>query len=104
MLFLTYWKLNESISIKRTQEIAETLTGGELFPPEDVEIIRWDTTPDGWGITLWEADGFEAVNNGLNMWRAAAEDTAFFEKTKTAPAAPVQEVIPQQAAMLDQIE
>lgn len=104
MLFLTYWKLNEGISARETNEIATRLTSEGLFPPEGTEIIRWDATPDGWGIVLWEADDYVSVNSGLNMWRAAAGETAFFEKTMTAPAAPVEEVIPAQAEMLDRLE
>lgn len=104
MLFLTYWKLNEGLSARETNEIATSLTEKGLFPPEDTEVIRWDATPDGWGIVLWEAEEYKAVNNGLNMWRAAAGETAFFEETRTAPAAPVEEIIPEQAAMLEQLE
>lgn len=101
---LTYWKLNENMSAEQTQEIAETLTREGLFPPEDIELVRWDGTPDGWGIALMEADNYGAVNNAFNMWRAAAGDTAFFEKTMTAPAAPVEEIRPQQAALLERLE
>lgn len=103
MLFLTYWKINENLSVERTQEIAEKLTREGLFPPENVELVRWDGTPDGWGIALLEADDYDAVNECLNMWRVAAGGTAFFEETRTAPAAPVQEIIPQQAALLDRL-
>ena len=101
MLFLTYWKLNEGLSSQKTNEIATQLTEEGMFSPEDVEVIRWDGTPDGWGIVVWEADDVQAINNGLNMWRAAAGETAFFEKTQTAPAAPVEETVSQQAAMLE---
>lgn len=104
MLFLTYWKINEGISARKTNEIASTLTQEGLFPPDGAEVIRWDATPDGWGIVLWEADEYGAVNTGLNMWRAAAGETAFFEETRTAPAAPVEEVIPEMTAMLEQLE
>lgn len=104
MLFLTYWKLNEGLSVRETNEIATTLTRKGLFPPEGTEILRWDATPDGWGIVLWEADEYAAVNNGLAMWRAAADDEAFFEKTVTAPASPVEEVIPETAALLEELE
>lgn len=104
MLFLTYWKLNEGLSARKTNEIAMSLTEEGMFPPEGAEIIRWDGTPDGWGIVLWDADDYAAVNNGLNMWRAAAGETAFFEKTMTAPAAPAEEIIPQQAEMLERME
>lgn len=104
MLFLTYWKLNEGLSARETNRIAMQLSEEGLFPPEDVELLRWDGTPDGWGIVLWEADDYTAVNNGLNMWRAAAGDTAFFEETKTAPAAPVEQTIGDMAELLQQLE
>lgn len=104
MLFLVYWKLNENLPAEQGLEIAETLTGEGLFPPEGQEVIRWDGTPDGWGIAVIEADSVETVNRGLNMWRAAAGDTAFFEETKTAPALPVEESLSQQAALLEELE
>ncbi|WP_207591328.1 DUF3303 family protein [Halomontanus rarus] len=104
MLFLTYWKLNEGLSAQETNEIATSLTQEGLFPPEGAEVIRWDVTPDQWGIVLWEADDYRAVNNGLTMWRAAAGEKAFFEETRTAPAAPVEEVIPETAALLEQLK
>lgn len=47
MLFLVYFEVVETLSTERNQEIAETLTGEGLFPPEGQEIIRWDATPDG---------------------------------------------------------
>ena len=103
MLFLTYWKLNENMSVEERQEVAMTLTGEQVFPPEDVELIRWDGTPDGWGIAIMEADNFAAVNNALNMWRLAAGDTQFFEMTKTAPAAPATDIIAQTAVMLEEL-
>lgn len=102
MLFLTYWKLNESMSVEERNEIATELTREERFPPEDVELVRWDGTPDGWGIALIEADDFAAVNNALNMWRTAVDDTGFFEETKTAPAAPAEDMIAQQARMIEE--
>ncbi|MFC7215012.1 hypothetical protein ACFQO4_13110 [Saliphagus sp. GCM10025334] len=104
MLFLTYWKLNEGLSARETNEIARSLTEEGLFPPENADVVRWDATPDGWGIVIWEASDYAAVNDGLNMWRVAADETAFFEETKTAPAAPVEEIIPQQAALLERLE
>lgn len=103
MQFLTYWKLNEGLSAEKTNEIARSLTEEGLFPPEDAEVIRWDGTPDGWGIVIWEADDYSAVNTGLNMWRAAAGDAAFFEETITAPSQPIEETIPQQAALLERL-
>lgn len=102
MLFLTYWKVNENMPVEDRNEIAMELTQERQFPPEGVELVRWDGTPDGWGIALMEADDFAAVNNALNLWRTAAGDTAFFEETKTAPAAPTEDMIAQQATMLEE--
>lgn len=104
MLFLTHWKLNEGLSPQKTNEIAIQLTEEGLFPPENVNVIRWDGTPDGWGIVVWEADSIEAITNAINVWRAAAGETAFFEETTTAPAAPVEDIVAQQAAFLEQFE
>lgn len=104
MLFLIYWKINEELSAEQNQEIAERLTTEGQFPPEDQELIRWDATPDGWGIAVVEADDVASVHRGLNMWRAAAGDTAFFEETKTAPALPAQELIAENAALLEDLE
>ena len=103
MQFLTYWKLNEGISAQTTNDIAMRLTSEGHFPPEGTEVVRWDATPDGWGIVVWEAESYTAINNGLNMWRAAAGEQAFFEKTMTAPSAPVEEVISEQADLLEEI-
>jgi hypothetical protein len=91
MLFLTYWELNEAMSFEQRQQIAKELTSSGLFPPEDVKIIRWDTTPDGWGMSLIEADEPEAVYRALNLWRAAG--AGLFKQTRTAPALPVQEAM-----------
>ena len=60
--------------------------------------------PDGWGIVLWDADDYAAVDAGIDVWRAAAGETAFFENPMTAPAAPAEGIIRQQAAMLERTE
>lgn len=104
MQFLTYYELNENISAEQSNEVARTLTEEGLFPPEGADVITWVGTPDGWGISLWEADDYETIHTGLNMWRVAAEEAAFFEMTKTAPAAPVEEVIQHQAALVELLE
>jgi hypothetical protein len=45
-----------------------------------------------------EADSFTALNDAISMWRAAG--TGFFKMTKTAPAQPVQEALPQSGELL----
>lgn len=104
MMFLTYWKVNESFPNERTIELAQTLEEQGLFPAEGTEIIRWVGTPDLWGIVLWEAEDFSALFRGLSAWRVAAGEEAFFEKTKTAPAADVEDTIQEQAEFLAQID
>lgn len=101
MLFVTYWELNENLATAETLQAANKLTSSGLFPPKDVQILRWDVTPDNWGILLLEAESAQAVNDALSMWRAAA--TGFFKLTKTAPAIPVQEAIPQGAKILQML-
>jgi hypothetical protein len=102
MLFVTYWEVNGEMPVEERNEIARTLTREQQFPPEGVELVRYDGTPDGLGIGLVEADDYEAVNNARNMWRTAVGDTAFFEETRTAPAAPAEDVIARQTAMLEE--
>lgn len=101
MLFLTYWKLNEDMSVEERQEVAQRLTSSGLFPPEDVEIIRWDGTPDGWGIVIAEAESADAMGRMINMWRVAGD--GFFEKTITAPAQPVQEALENTQELIDAV-
>lgn len=98
MLFLTHWKLNEDMSVEERQEVAERLTSSGLFPPDDVEIIRWDGTPDGWGVLVAEAESAEAIGKAVNMWRAGGD--GFFEETVTAPALPVRDALRSTEEML----
>lgn len=91
MLFLTYWELNEDMPVEERQQVAGKLTSAGLFPPEGVNIIRWDATPDGWGILVAEAESAADISQAINMWRAAG--AGFFKFTRTAPAEPVQETL-----------
>ena len=92
MLFACYWELNENMSVAERLAIAHKLTSSGLWPNKGVEILRWDMTPDGWGITIFDADSAAAVEQHLDLWRTAG--TGFFKLSKTAPISPVQEVIP----------
>jgi hypothetical protein len=91
MLFATYWELNENMPVAERLAIAQRLTTSGLWPGKGVEILRWDLTPDGWGITLFEADSAAAAEQNLDLWRAAG--AGMFRLTKTAPISPVQEVM-----------
>jgi hypothetical protein len=98
MLFLTYWELNEDMSVEERQQIAGKLTSSGLFPPKGVNIIRWDSTPDGWGIIIAEAESAADIFAAINLWRVAG--AGFFKFTRTAPAEPVQEVLPRVDGLL----
>ena len=98
MLFLTYWELNENMSAQERVQIAQKITSGGLFPSKGVKIIRWDQTPDAWGILLAEADSATDISLAIDMWRAAG--AGFFKMTKTAPVTPITELMPAAAEML----
>jgi hypothetical protein len=101
MLFITYWELNENVALRDTLQAANKLTTSGLFPPANIQILRWDITPDNWGILLVESDSAQAVNDALGMWRAAVP--GFFKVTKTSPAVPVQESIPAAGKLLQML-
>jgi hypothetical protein len=98
MLFLTYWELNEDMSVEERQQVAGKLTSSGLFPPKGVNIIRWDSTPDGWGIIVAEAETAADIFDAINLWRVAG--AGFFKFTRTSPAEPVQEVMPRVDGLL----
>jgi hypothetical protein len=98
MLFITLFELNENLAIPETLQAANKLTSSGLFPPANVQILRWDTTPDNWGVLIAESDSAQAINEAITMWRASVP--GFFKSTKTSPALPVQEAIPVGAKIL----
>ena len=89
MLFLMYWELNEEISGSARLNAVEKLKTAGLFPPENIEVLRFDVTPDYWGITLVNADTVADVSDFINMWRTACP--GIFKITKISPARPIQE-------------
>lgn len=95
MLFITYWELNENMSEIERLEAAKKLA--QTFPPEGVKLIRWDVTPDAWGITIYEADNTIDVFKHTAIWRTKA---GMFKTVKTSPAMPVQELMPQMGEYL----
>ena len=98
MLFVTYWELNENVSIEKRFEAVSKAANSGLFPPPNVNILRWDETPDGWGILVMEAEKTADVAKALNLWRIAFD--GFFKETKTAPAMPVEDAMPAMAEFL----
>ena len=91
MLFVTYWELNEDMPAEERLRAAGRLTESGLFPPPDIDLLRWDATPDGWGILIFEAQTGAAANRAINLWRSAG--AGFFKSTRTAPALPVHEAM-----------
>ena len=91
MLFLNHWELNENMSEQERLQIVAKLNSLGLFPPKGVTIIRFDCTPDAWGILLFEADSAAAAIQMLDVWRLAG--AGFFKATKTAPAMPIPEAV-----------
>ena len=92
MLFITYWELNENMPEPERLRIAEQMTSSGLFPPAGITLLRWDGTPDGWGVLIMEAERAEDVHRALELWRAAG--AGFFKATRTAPALPIQQLLP----------
>lgn len=102
MLFLMYWELNEGVSVADRLLAAEKLMTAKLFPPENIELVRFDITPDNWGITLVNAESIEELSNLNNMWRIACP--GIFKTTKLSPARPVQESIGSTNALLQRLQ
>jgi hypothetical protein len=101
MLFVTVWELNENTPVAANVGAAQKLMSAGVFPPEGVTIIRWDATPDGWGILVTEAENVGALELALTAWRAATP--GFFKMTRTAPASPVQETVARTAELIQRL-
>lgn len=97
MLFIGYYRLADDVEMDEVIEAAQELTESEMWPPDGMEIIRWDTTVNKWGVTIFEADDYETVNRAWEMWRASVPGMSVEEQT--APAAPVEESLEQMAAL-----
>ena len=89
MLFLCYWQLNENIPVIEHLKVGKFLKEAGLFPPPGIEIIRFDMTPDYWGITVFKAESAEAAFAVIDLWRVAG--TGFFKKVKVSPALTVKD-------------
>jgi len=101
MLFLMYWELNENISVTERLQAAEKLIASGHFPPENIEIIRFDITSDNWGVILVDADSSEDVSNLNNMWRIVCP--GIFKLTKVSPARPIQEAMETTNQLINEI-
>ena len=92
MLFISHLELNENMPQEERQRIAQNIISSGAFPPPGVNIIRWDSTADLWGTLLFEAESAEDVLRTIAPWRT--QGGGFFKSIRTAPALPVQEIIP----------
>ncbi len=102
MLYITYWELNENMSLADQYHVAEKLMASGLVPSKGVNILRWDLTPDGWGVLIAEAESAADIERSLNLWRASA--AGFFRLTKTAPAVTIQERMAATAELLKALD
>lgn len=91
MLFLIYWELNEGVTAGQRISAVTKLQAAKLFPPPDVDVIRFDMTPDLWGVTTLQADSVADIYKHLGAWRVACP--GMFKSTKVSPAMPVEESI-----------
>ena len=98
MLFISYYELSEEGNVAERLQAAQKIMAKGLYPPKGVNVLRWDVTPDGWGIVVAETDSVAALNDAIGVWRAASP--GFFKMIKTSPAMPVQEAIPSSVALL----
>jgi Domain of unknown function (DUF3303) len=99
MLFLCYWELNENMSAVERLTIGQKLMSSGASPGKKVKMLRWDATPDLWGIALFEADSAADAQQFLDVWRIAG--TGFFKSTRMAPAMPVQEWMERSAELME---
>ena len=89
MLFVSYWELNENMPDKDRLEAIHQIMAMEGSDKMVEKSIRWDITPDNWGVSIFEADSAADVMALFDTYRAAAP--GFFKMTKTAPAVTAQE-------------
>jgi len=91
MLFVSHWKVSQTLPLEKRLAAAQKVMEKGLFPPKGVKVNTWLTTPDDWGILVLEADKAEDVVRAIDVWRAATPD--FFTEVKTSPAVSIQDVM-----------
>lgn len=88
MQFIGYWQLRLDKSHQELLKAAGEQGLMDAFPPDGVEILRWDVTPSDWGIVVMEAEDAEAIDKAIKMWQA---NQSWFEEIKVEPARPVED-------------
>ncbi len=89
MLFLCYIETNENISPQEMVPYQEKAIQAGALEPEGIKIIRFDGTPDNWGVITMEADSAVAVHRFIDTLRAALP--GLIKNIKTSPALSVDE-------------
>lgn len=101
MLFLIHWELNEAVSPQQRIAAMNRLISAELYPPQNLKVLRFDITPADWGVSLLEANSTAAVMTYLGAWRVACP--GIFKSTKVSPAIPVQESIAEISPIIEKL-
>ncbi len=101
MLFVGYWELNETTPAAERLVTAQKVLASGLFPGKNVKLLRWDATPDMWGIAVFEAETAADAQQFLDVWRFALP--GFFKKTRLATAMPVQEWMERSAPVIKSV-
>ena len=102
MLFLIYWEFNEQVTPVQHAEAMKKLTQAELFPPNNINIIRFDVTPAGWGSSLQEAESVADIVKSLAAWRMACP--GIFQEVKVSPAIPAEEALAEMEEIIKKLE
>jgi hypothetical protein len=98
MLFVCHWELNEATPVVERLQAAQKVLASGLFPGPKVKLIRWDATPDVWGITVFEAETAADALQFVDLWRITVP--GFFRSVRVAPAMPVQEWMEQAGSLI----
>lgn len=91
MLFVTYWEVNPNFDAKKIAEVAAELTKTGAWPIEGTKVHGWYITPEGWGITIMEAENEKVAFKSANIWRHALP--GIFTEYKSSVALTAKEAI-----------
>lgn len=101
MLFISYWELNQNSNMGERLGVANNIITNGLYPPEGVNVLRFDIAPGDWGVSIFEADNSEAVFKAIGIWRSAMP--GFFKSVKVSPALEVKDAMPLSGAILQSL-
>lgn len=85
MLYIAYYEISNDVPRREILEAGESLMEAGMWPPEGMEVLRWDTTVDGWGVTVAEVDSYETINRSILMWGARSGDVRGDEDGSCGP-------------------